>query len=114
MRYVVMLAAACLAAPSGVWAEENPPQQRLAPEQKPPKGLAKILAKNDGLTRETAFKVGAVKQEYQIVRYFGFEPEKQALVMDKHAYDVITATNPKTGETREFWFDISSFYGFGF
>lgn len=113
MRYVLMFLAAGLVAPSTVSAQENAAQQLSTPERKPPKRLAKILAKGDGLTRETAYKVATVEQEYEIVRYFGFRPEKQALVMDGRAFDLITGSDSHTGKVREFWFDISSFYGFG-
>ena len=77
-----------------------------------PKGIAKILAKADGSTPENAIKVRSVGQEYEIIRALGYRPGSQALVTDKgKAYDRLTVTHAQTGEQREFWFDISSFYG---
>ncbi|MFN3516835.1 MAG: DUF4919 domain-containing protein [Novosphingobium sp.] len=77
----------------------------------PPKSIAKALKSGDGLTEKTAYKVSSVRQEYEILRYLGLEPRMQALVINKKAYDVITAVDPATGKERKVWFNISSFYG---
>ena len=77
--------------------------------------VEQIVAASDGATEATAYEVSSVRQEYEILRYLGLQPGRQALVMkDGKAYDVITASDPATGETRKIWFDISSFYGSGF
>ncbi len=74
-----------------------------------PKHIQKIMAKADGATPETAFKVASVRDEYQIIAALGLTPRSQSLVIQKRAYDVLTVTNDR-GETRQLWFDISRFY----
>jgi hypothetical protein len=92
------------------------PQVSLVPVIQPTGRTAKILSKGDGLTRDTAFRVRSVSEEYAILRTFGLEAGKQSLVVGKNgkAYDVLTATDPRSGATVELWFDVSSFFGQGF
>lgn len=77
--------------------------------------IAKILASADGKTRETAYPVGAVSEEYDLLRALGFKPKEQALIVEgKKAFDVLTVIETRSGEDRKVWFDISSFFGHEF
>ncbi|QJU59387.1 DUF4919 domain-containing protein [Sphingomonas sp. AP4-R1] len=73
------------------------------------KHIQKIMAKGDGLTPATAFKVSSVKEEYQIAAALGLKVQSQSLVVQKKPFDMLQATN-EAGDAREVWFDISSFY----
>jgi len=92
------------------------PAPVLVPVVQPPGRIAKILKKSDGRSQATAYRVRSVREEYEILRVFGLEPGVQSLTIGSNnkPYDRIEAKNPKTGETVELWFDISSFYGLGF
>jgi hypothetical protein len=85
----------------------------LAPASKAKldKRIAKVVAKGDGKTQETAYKVRSVAEEYLILDYLGLAPQAQALVAGKKTFDRIEAKDPRTGTTHTIWFDISSFYG---
>jgi hypothetical protein len=74
------------------------------------KHIAKILARADGRSPETAYKVSSVRDEYQILQALGLAPGSQSLVFRKKPYDMLEATDPKTGAKREVWFDISAFF----
>ena len=57
----------------------------------PSKHVEELLRQTDGATQERAFKVGNVREEYQIVRALGLQPKIQSLVMvHGRAYDVLT------------------------
>jgi hypothetical protein len=73
------------------------------------KHIAKIVAANNGMTEQTAYKVRSVKEEYQVLAALKLTPKVQSLVLKKKPYDVIQAAD-ETGATREIWFDISAFY----
>ena len=92
------------------------PAHQPAPVIVPSKRIAKVLAKGDGLSRESAYRVRSVREEYEILRVFGLTPGKQSLVIGPNgkAYDTLEGTDPRTGQTLEMWFDISSFYGSAF
>jgi hypothetical protein len=76
------------------------------------KRLLNILAKGDGQSPATAYKVRNVDEEYEILLVLGLEHKKQSLVTaGKKFYDCFTINDPKTGKEREVWFDISSFFG---
>lgn len=112
------LAVAALMGASPVIAQgaSEPPSASTAVDPAPhapkiSKRLAKILARGDGRSANTAYKVTSVGQEYEILRVLGFVSHRQALVMQDKTYDVLSAENPETGEKREFWFDISAFFG---
>ena len=74
--------------------------------------IASLIATTDGATKETAFKVKSVDEEYQILRALHCRPGKQSLIIgdDNHPYDILEVTTPE-GANRQLWFDIKSFYG---
>jgi len=76
-----------------------------------PKHVTKILASGDGASKQTAYKVSSVHEEYEVLAALGVEPGTQSLVVDEKAYDAIDVTDPRTGGKRTIWFDISSFFG---
>jgi hypothetical protein len=92
------------------------PVTPLVPVSEPSGRIAKVLAKDDGRTQKTAYRVKNVDEEYEILRVFGLQPGVQSLVGGDNGkmYDMLEAKNPKTGETVQLWFDITSFFGAGF
>lgn len=104
--------AAPAAAPTPVPTAEVPPE--------PPKAIARELASGDGKTMATAYVIfenterTGVSKEYVILRFLGLEPQMQALIFDEKTgkpYDMLRVRDPKTGEEREVWFDISNYFG---
>jgi hypothetical protein len=79
--------------------------------------IASLISATDGATKETAFKVKSVAEEYQILRALHCKAELQSLIIgdDNHPYDMLDVTAPD-GTRRQLWFDIKSFFGheFGF
>ncbi len=74
--------------------------------------IQQLLQETDGASKERAFKVDSVAEEYQIVRALGLTPGEQSLISDHgRMYDLLTVTDPKTHKTRDLWFDINSFFG---
>jgi len=86
------------------------PPQTAGQSSTPSKHVAKILSRGDGTSEETAYKVGSVHDEYEVLSALGLTSEQQSLVIKKKPYDVLRAKDPKTGAVRDIWFDISSFY----
>lgn len=82
-----------------------------------PETLAKEFASGDGKTQASAYVVYAdsettgVDKEYQIIRFLGLVPQSQSLVTADKPYDAMTVLDPKTGQTKVVWFDISRFFG---
>ena len=77
--------------------------------------IASLLAATNGATAETAFHVRSIREEYEILGALGLCPEMQSLIQQgRHPYDMLSARDPRTGATRELWFDISSFFGHEF
>lgn len=113
MRTILFIGLALCIQGSAIAQDVTPDPTAPATSQQPApsKKIAKILAKGDGLTRETAYTVSSVNQEYEILRYLGLKPISQSLVMDKKAFDQFTAVDEITGEERNVWFDISKFFG---
>ncbi|MXO71333.1 DUF4919 domain-containing protein [Alteraurantiacibacter buctensis] len=73
-----------------------------------------VIASAAGTSAQDAYRVSSVAQEYEVLRVLGLEARSQALhVINGQPYDVITAFNPRTGETRDVWFDIARFYNRG-
>lgn len=85
--------------------------QLSAPPTDHSKYIAKIISSGDGKAPDSAYKVGSVDEEYEIIKALGLTPKLQALVVKKKkSYDLLTAFDPATGIERDVWFDISSFY----
>ena len=104
MRLMAFLAALALISTTAL-AESQPPNAT------PSKRIAKIIARSDGRSAESAFKVRSVREEYEILAALGLEPGTQSLVAsNKRNYDVIEGKDVHTGTKREVWFDIGSFY----
>lgn len=73
-----------------------------------------VIASANGTSAQDAYRVSSLAQEYEVLRVLGLESRGQALhVINGQPYDVITAFNPRTQETRDVWFDIARFYGRG-
>ena len=106
----MLLAAALALAPVSAFAQDQTaPAPQATPTPAPTPTPAEPLK---GSTRETAYKVKSIGEEYAIMRKLGLRVEMQALIFDgDHPYDVLTGTDPNTGEKREVWFDIKSFFG---
>ena len=85
------------------------------PPQADQRRIADLLASTQGATAETAFRVRSISEEYEILGALGLCPGMQALTQHgRRSYDVLTATDPRTGASRTLWFDITSFFGRGF
>jgi hypothetical protein len=62
-------------------------------------------------TRGTGFGPGR-RRGFRPAQHLGLKPKMQSLVSDHgRMYDVLTVTDPKTGQERKLWFDINSFFG---
>jgi hypothetical protein len=71
-----------------------------------------VIESGDGKTPETAMTVISIEEEYTVLDVLGFEQEFQELVNKNGKwFDHLQARNHKTGESRDFWFDINLFYG---
>lgn len=71
-----------------------------------------VIKSGDGKSPETAMTVIEIREEYDVLSVLGFEEDSQTLIeQDGKRFDVITAQNPETGETRDFYFNIDLFYG---
>ncbi len=69
--------------------------------------LNSIKSSVDGKTKETAFEVISINEEYGLIRSLKLRPIKQALVQDKgHSYDAITVVDPQTNQESIFYFNI--------
>ena len=69
--------------------------------------LNSIKASNDGKSKEKAFEVISINEEYGLIRSLGVRPINQALVEDKgHSYDVITVVDPQTNQQSQIFFNI--------
>jgi hypothetical protein len=71
-------------------------------------GLIKsILDSGDGKSKETAYVVVSVHEEYVVLRVLKLQPGKQTLVKDKgHSYDMLDAKDPATGKAVTLFFNI--------
>ena len=69
--------------------------------------LNSIKSSVDGKSKEKAFEVISVSEEYGLIRSLGLRPIKQALLDDKgHHYDVITVIDPQTNQESQLFFNI--------
>jgi len=96
-----------------------PTETGCRPAPPPPQAdqarIAGLLAATSGATAETAFRVRSIREEYEILGALGLCPRMQALTRNgRRSYDVLTATDPRTGASRDLWFDITAFFGRGF
>lgn len=71
--------------------------------------IAKIMARGDGLSMDTAFKVSSVQDEYAIVEAMGRKLSGQSLVILKRPFDVIEAADADS-KIHKIWFDVSRFF----
>ena len=66
-----------------------------------------ILDGGDGKSAKTAYTVIEVAEEYAVLDALGLDRGSQAVRNEGgHKYDVLTATDPKTKQTRDVWFNI--------
>lgn len=98
--------------------ERTPPAGPVSCTPAPPpppahaRRIADLIASTAGAAAESAFRVRSIREEYEILGALGLCPEMQSLMQHgRYSYDMLRARDPRTGATREFWFDISSFYG---
>ena len=69
--------------------------------------LNSIKSANDGKSKEKAFEVISINEEYGLIRSLGLRPIQQALQEDKgHFYDVITVVDPQTNQQSQLYFNI--------
>jgi len=66
-----------------------------------------ILESGDGRTRQTAFTVISVAEEYAVLGFLGLEPGDQAFWKDKeHDFDEMQVLHPPTGMASTWYFNI--------
>ena len=69
--------------------------------------LNSIKSSRDGKSKEKAFEVISINEEYGLIRSLGLRPIQQALQEDKgHFYDVITVVDPQTNQQSQLYFNI--------
>jgi hypothetical protein len=69
--------------------------------------LNSIKSSMDGKSKEKAFEVISINEEYGLIRSLGLRPIQQALQEDKgHYYDVITVVDPQTNQQSQLYFNI--------
>ena len=69
--------------------------------------LNSIRGSVDGKTKETAFEVISINEEYGLIRFLKLRPITQALVNDNgHSYDAITVIDPATNKESVIYFNI--------
>jgi hypothetical protein len=70
-----------------------------------------VLASANGTGPDDAYVVSSVAQEYEVLRLLGLTVQQQRVHMiNGQPYDVLTAINPQTQQSRDVWFDISRFF----
>lgn len=69
--------------------------------------LHSITNSGDGKSEQTAFVVIQTHEEYVVMRMFGLTLGKQSLKrVNHHAYDVIDATDPQSGQKVTLYFNV--------
>ena len=69
--------------------------------------LNSIKSSMDGKSKEKAFEVISINEEYGLIRSLGLRPIQQGLQEDKgHFYDVITVVDPQTNQQSQLYFNI--------
>jgi hypothetical protein len=77
--------------------------------------ITELLAATDGASAARAFHVRNIPEEYEIVGALGLCTTMQSLIeQNNRPYDMLSTVDPRSGATRELWFDISSFFGHEF
>lgn len=68
-----------------------------------------IFMSGDGKSRKTAYIVLRVNEEYDVLSLLGLQRDRQSLIPgnDGRIYDLIEATDVKTGEKHKVYFDIT-------
>ncbi|WP_225204980.1 DUF4919 domain-containing protein [Novosphingobium huizhouense] len=79
----------------------------VGPAAKMTPRLRAIMDKSDGETRETAYRITRLRDEYAIVNFRGATPISQESVTEGGKFDVLTVRVVATGEIRKMWFDLS-------
>ena len=70
-----------------------------------------VRASAGGTGPDDAYIVASEAQEREILRLLGLNTwSKRLHVIDGKPFNVLTANNPQTEETRDVWFDISRFF----
>lgn len=76
------------------------------------KGLMSAILENDGKTAKTAMISIGISEQYFVMSYLGFSSQGQALTRENGStFDVHTAVNEETKETRKFYFNIDKVFG---
>ena len=73
--------------------------------------LDAIFATGDGNSARTAYRILSIHEEYVVASVLDLKVDSQRLNTEGGYYDVMKVIDPKTGESREIWFDISAFFG---
>lgn len=74
--------------------------------------MLEAILKNDGLTAKTGIVAIGISEQYFIMSWLGYERQSKALVQDNGSvFDVHTAYNEKTKDTRKFYFNIDKVFG---
>ena len=95
-----------------VYEQSNNPEKQKFHDEVFFQLVRSIIESGDGKTPETAMTVISIEEEYTVLDVLGFEQEFQELVNKNGKwFDHLQARNHKTGESRDFWFDINLFYG---
>lgn len=69
--------------------------------------LNSIKSSVDGKSKEKAFEVISINEEYGLIRSLGLRPIRQAMMEDKgHKYDAITVIDPQTNQESTIYFNI--------
>ncbi|MBZ5525605.1 MAG: DUF4919 domain-containing protein [Acidobacteriia bacterium] len=69
--------------------------------------IRSILNSGDGKSKEKAYVVASVHEEYVVLRVRKLQPGEQSLVSDQgHSYDLLEAKDPATGKTVELYFNV--------
>ncbi|MCA1605412.1 MAG: DUF4919 domain-containing protein, partial [Acidobacteria bacterium] len=69
--------------------------------------LNSIKSKGDGKSKDTAFEVISINEEYGLLRSMSLRPIKQSLLQDKgHRFDALTVIDPQTNQESVVYFNV--------
>ena len=75
-------------------------------------GLMDAILVNDGLSTKTGIISIGISEQYFVMNLLGFQRKSKALTRENGStFDVHTAYNKKTKETRKFYFNIDKVFG---